>query len=273
MTKESNTKKESSEKTLIFENKELIMQGKEILKQIFSEIVTLKLRFNELEIEFNEDSFLKAINDGTGFIVDILYSKLTSTYKGIAPAIIVGLIGDKERVQPYVQPIQESCTKIRNLCLLIQLDPITIKLNTDGTFLISDVVKKHLVETFRIYIETPEEKELYSAVLAFLKASNELEKLLKKSDYPLMFTDSLNFIPFDCYELNAENFDETGVWELELNPNIFQNLKNSANARKEFQTNYAPTVSLYGQHRSLDIPVLKKHFDNRAIEQIEKVRK
>ena len=224
-------KNEFSEKILIFEDDKLIKEAENILQQIFTEIEILKVKFEDLFLPFSKEFLLRSLKEGTEFLVDTLYMNLTSAYKGVAPSIIEDLMGDKERLRPHVKAIQEVCSNINNLCNQISLDPETLDIDSRGTPLLTNTLKEHLVEINRVYIETSEERELYSIFQQFIEISNKLEKSLKRYDYPLMFTDLFTFNPFNCYEINPDKYEETGVWELVLNPYVFSNLKNLKGAK------------------------------------------
>jgi hypothetical protein len=236
MKKETNTKKEAPEKLLIYQDENLQKHNKKILDEIFTDIETIKSRFSEIEVPFNQSNFIKSM-EGCNWIEQTLYDKLAENYKGMSDKVIQTLTEDeKVKLQKLVIPIEPILLKIQELLNQIELSAEQLPFNEKNEPIINAELKNLLSEKSKRYVTGTNEIELYDTILKFIESANALEASLAKNGHPLLFTKYLDFsIPMlnaesdtFAYPLALANYDNVLNDEhavLEINPEYFENIR------------------------------------------------
>jgi hypothetical protein len=279
-------KSEKTERLLIHVDKDLAKYNQEVLKAIFEEVKTMRARFNEIEVLFNQPNFLKTIMGGCNWIEQTLYDKLAENYKGMSERVIQTLTEDKKgKLKMLVVPFEPLVTKVKELLKKIDLTPDQVPFDTENNPAITNELKHFLSEKSRRYITTDEEKELYYTILKFIESTNALEASLAKNGFPLLFTKYLDFqLPMPnaendtfAYPLALANYDNVLIDNhaiLELNPEYFEDIRAIMKALSDRQNLEREMRSLppevrFHENRGIDIPAATFKLKPDASKKIE----
>lgn len=266
MKKTETNKTEAHERLLIYKDDDLLKHNRKVLEEIFSEVDKIKTLFNSLEVSWNQQQFIRLINEGTGFVTDYLFSKLSENYKGLSETVIQSLTEvEKGKLQKLVLPIDPIILKVKELLKEIDLTADQLSFNVLADPIINEKLKQILIEKSKRYAVGKDEIEFVHTVEEFIAIANRLEACLTKNSYPLLFTKYFSvhaplryadtdsaFFPI-CL-VNYDNIETDGCAQLQLNPDLFQELASNINAIEDFRQNAGLSKEVRDD-QNLKIPV------------------
>jgi len=276
---------ETPERLLIYQDADLAKFNNETLKTIFAEVETMKFRFTEIEVPFNQANFLKTIQDGCKWIEQALYDKLVeNNYKGLSAKVVEDLI-DRVQFKKFIVPIEEVAERTKGLLMKINLQADQVPFDAKSNPVINDELKEVLSERSKRYAIGASEIELYHAIQKFIESTNELESSLAKSGFPLLFTKYTDFsLPMPNAEIDSAfypvclvNYDNVlvdGHAELEMNPEYFEEIRVRMEAFSERQKLEKELRSLppevrFKENQNSEIPVASFKLPKDAGKQVE----
>lgn len=271
------TKKETPERILIYQDEDLHKYNKKVLDEIFSDIQTMKSRFSEIEVPFNQANFIKTMQEGSNWIEQTLFDKLAANYKGLAETIIESMV-PREQFRKFLVPIDEIVERVKGSLKDIDLQADQLPFDAKHNPVINAELKEILSEASKRYATGTEEIELYYAILKFIESTNALEACLAKNQYPLLFTqftssqaqvryaESENFA-FPLCLADYDNIDRDGFAKLTLNPEVFSEYELKRNAANFFTENAGQSSEINSfENRSSEIPAAGFNPTGKAIE-------
>ena len=281
-------KEETPKKLLIYQDNDLLKYNRKVLEEVFIEVDRIKTMFTSLEVPWNQQQFIRLINEGSGFVTDFLFAKLAENYKGLSAIVVDSLTEvEKGKLQKIVIPFEPIIEKIKELLKKVDLTVDQLSLNLLAEPIINEKLKQILSEKSKRYA-IGNEIELFHIIEEVIISCNKLEKSLAKNGFGLIFTKYLNF---DFHLPNAEsdsafyplclvNYDNVlndGHATLEMNPDYFEDIRESMKALSDRQNLEKEMRSLppevrFHENRGIDIPAASfklkpdagKQFENRT---------
>lgn len=236
-------KQETQGRLLIYQDNDLAKFNRKILEEIFLLVKELKALFKDIGIPFNQEAFIKTMNEGSTWLFDILYSQATEMFKKMSDLVKASMV-DADKLHEIINPVEPIIENIKALLNQVNLRADQLPFEKELP-VINNELKEILAERSKRYATGPLEIELFHTIEEFITIANKLEASLAKNGFPMLFTKYTSFqypsrhaesdhFAFPMAIASYDNLEIDGHAILQINPEFLEDyklLKGSAEAR------------------------------------------